>query len=383
MNVTTRPRHAGPAVSPQLSSAIGIARVLSILGIVYVHAWTGLPGHELAQSDGTPQGVLRWTLIELLGRSAVPLLGMVSGWLVANSAAKRPYRQFVAGKARTILLPMVLWNALAILLVCGAAYAEILRAPTPPSLPWIVNELLSVTRANHINVQMPFLRDLFVCMLAAPLLVRLPSPALALIAALAAAWAISGEFLYVLLRPTILIFFVSGILIRRAALERRLAAWPILAVAAPFVVMAGARVWLATESDFGGAYPHLRMALDIVLRFAAALVFWRISWALAATRAAPSILLVEPYMFLMFCFHLILMWFGGPSIGPLTGPLGSPLYPAFLVLQPFLALAASIAFGWVLLQVAPRAAKMLSGGRLKRPVPAPPGPADIQGQGAL
>jgi hypothetical protein len=379
-----------PAGSPaaQLSGAIGVARVLCILGIVYVHAWTGLPGWALANSDHTMQGALRWTLMEFLGRSAVPLLGMISGWLVAGSAASRPYPQFVAGKVRTILLPMAAWNAIAIVLVSSAAYAGLLAAPRPPLSPaafqWFANELFSLTRVNHINVQMPFLRDLFVCMLMAPFLLRMSNWWLVAVALTAAVWAISGEFLYLLLRPAILLFFVSGILVRRAGLETRAVSLPMLAALAPFIALALLRVVLAIGTDFNGDHPHLRVALDLVLRFAAALAFWRLSWALAGSRAAPMLLRVEPFMFLMFCCHLILIWFGGPAIGSVVGKLGSPLYPLFLIAHPFLALGASMLIGLALVRVAPGAARFLSGGRLKRPRPAGPAPAsEIRGQGAL
>ena len=54
-----------PGISPKdvpTREAIQIARVLCILGIVYVHAWTGLTGEQLAAIDQTPQGILRWPL---------------------------------------------------------------------------------------------------------------------------------------------------------------------------------------------------------------------------------------------------------------------------------------------------------------------------------
>src|SRR3546814_10562841 len=73
----------------RLSTAIAVARVLCIFGVVYVHAWTGLDGGRLTLADSSTQGVFRWVLMELLGRSAVSLLGMISGWLVAGSASDR------------------------------------------------------------------------------------------------------------------------------------------------------------------------------------------------------------------------------------------------------------------------------------------------------
>jgi hypothetical protein len=50
-------QRSGPPRSGQLSRAIGISRVLCIMGIVYVHAWTGLYGPSLSALADTPQGL--------------------------------------------------------------------------------------------------------------------------------------------------------------------------------------------------------------------------------------------------------------------------------------------------------------------------------------
>jgi hypothetical protein len=125
------PQRSWSQRSGQLSRAIGISRVLCIMGIVYVHAWTGLYGPSLSALADTPQGLLRWGLIELLGRSSVPLLSMISGWLVGPSLARRGWRRFLAGKVRAVLVPMVAWNLIAIVVVSGAALAGWLYAPIP------------------------------------------------------------------------------------------------------------------------------------------------------------------------------------------------------------------------------------------------------------
>ena len=104
-------------------------------------------------------------------------------------------------------------------------------------------------------------------------------------------------------------------------------------------------------------------------RIAAIFAVWRLAWALTKTRAADVLYRIEPYMFFYFCAHLILLWLFGPMIGTLTGKLGSPLYPVYLLAQPFLIMAAVFAIAQGLLAVAPRAAKVLSGGRLERKTP--------------
>jgi fucose 4-O-acetylase-like acetyltransferase len=351
-----------------MSAAIGVARVVCIVGVVYAHAWTGLSGEDLAAADGTPQGVFRWVLMELFGKSAVPLLGMISGWLAAGSVAKRSYAEFLGGRARTILAPMVLWNALSILLVSGAARAGLIPAPIPADWRELADELFCLVTPNDINVQMPFLRDLFVCMAFAPLMARLGRGGLLAVVAGAAAWSVSGVMFPLLLRPAILVFFALGMLARREGLERRAATWPAWVFVVPFVVLALAGSWLGAKGAMGvmsGTPPGwLAAALDLALRFAAAGVFWGAAWRIAGRAPAALVLKAEPFAFFLFCAHVIMIWLAGPVIGRMTGPLGSPLYPLFLLAQPALALAAALGLGRLLVRLAPRAAGVLSGGRL-------------------
>ncbi len=352
---------------PQFSTAIAIARLIGILGIVYVHAWTGRTAEQLAGMAFSGQGILRIALIELFGRSAVPLLGMISGWLVVSTATRRGYGAFLAGKARTILLPMLAWNAIAILLVGAAATFGNLRAPTPASVGWTLNELVPLVHANDINVQMPFLRDLFVCMAFAPVLVRMPGRGLAAVALLAAVWSVAGVQVPVLLRPQILLFFTAGIAARRFGVAERVARWPMLACAVPFVVLIAPRLWTALLGNaFLDAHPHAMAAFDLVFRLVSALLFWRVAWSLAGRRIAPRLQATERYGFLAFCDHLVLLWLFGPVIGLATGALGSALYPAYLLVQPLLVLGATVVLGRTMMAVSPAVARVLSGGRLGR-----------------
>ncbi|MCP1471221.1 fucose 4-O-acetylase-like acetyltransferase [Sphingobium sp. OAS761] len=346
------------------SDAIAIARVICILGVVYVHAWTGLNGEALAQLHGTTQDNLRWTLMEIFGRSAVPLLGLISGWLVAGSDRTRAWRRHVGRKARTILLPMILWNLLAILFVSGAALLFGLAAPVPPSPWWVVDEVLILTRNPDINVQMPFLRDLFLCMVAAPLLVRLPAWALAVVAMLAAGAHVAGIGPPLLMRASILLFFVIGILARRGDIADRVARMPVLLALAPFLLLMVTQLY-RTIMIADGDWPMAQRGLDLAVRMAAAMAFWRFSWMLAGTRLRVPILRIEPYAFFLFCLHLILIWLGGPLLGHIFGRMGSPFYPVYLVAQPFIVLALTVLIGRLLVRLVPGTAALLSGGRLR------------------
>ena len=144
-----------------------------------------------------------------------------------------------------------------------------------------------------------------------------------------------------------------------------MASRPLVIVAGAYALFAALQVWLETIGvDRGVDNPVLLTSADLMMRFTTALFFWSIAWRLAKSRLARPLLRFEPYVFLMFCSHLIMMWLGGPVIGKLTGPLGSPLYPLFLVAQPVLVMGATVLLGRGLKALGPSTAKLLSGGRL-------------------
>jgi fucose 4-O-acetylase-like acetyltransferase len=350
--------------------AIGIARVLCILGIVYVHAWTGRTAETLAALSDTPQGLLRWGLIELVGRCAVPLLGSISGWLSGPSAAKRSYGGFVRVKVRTILAPMILWNVIALVLVSGVASIGQLKAPVPTSIWEALDWIGCVTQPNPINVQISFLRDLFLCMLAAPLLARVGNRTLFAIAGGALLWSLTGMVGPILQRPPILLFFTIGMIARRRGWAERIAGWPLWACLLPFLALLIPKIAYSTlDETYAQAHPAFSAMIDLPIRFAAALAIWRIACALARKAAGDPIVHLERYAFLLFCSHLIFIWLIGPVIGLATGKLGEPLYPLYLLLQPLLVLGATIPLGIALVRIWPAAATLLSGGRLRRRLP--------------
>jgi surface polysaccharide O-acyltransferase-like enzyme len=356
-------------LKPVQSDAITAARVFCILGVVYVHAWTGQTWSSLVESSDSAQGIFRWLLVELIGRSSVPLLGMISGWLVASSALRRGYWSFLRGKALTILTPMLLWNALAVVLVCGAGWMGWIRAPMPNDVEWVFDEIVGYATFNNINVQTTFLRDLFICMALAPLLIRMKTRWLSMLAAITLAWSIFGWWFPLFLRPQIPLFFLLGICARRYGSADRVAAMPFEYAALPFAVFGPAKVAISIWGfQFSRENPELVATIDVGMRLAAALLAWRTAVALTGTPLLAVMKRIEPYAFFLFCSHMIMIWLAGQPLGQLSGPLGAPGYPLFLVVQPALALATAIVLGRFLVGIAPDVAKLLSGGRLRAEV---------------
>jgi hypothetical protein len=79
--------------------------------------------------------------------------------------------------------------------------------------------------------------------------------------------------------------------------------------------------------------------------------------------------------FLMFCAHMTMIWFGGPALGKVTGPLGAPAYPALLLVQPLLVLAATAVLREALMALSPGLTAFLSGGTARV---APHRPSSVQ-----
>src|SRR3546814_1270621 len=90
---------------------IAIARVICIFGIVYTHAWTGIGLSEIRNHGLDWTTGLYWFLVEVFSRGQVPLLSVISGWLVAPSIDRRAYWGLVREKAQGLLGPILGWGS--------------------------------------------------------------------------------------------------------------------------------------------------------------------------------------------------------------------------------------------------------------------------------
>lgn len=92
------------------SDAVRCARVLCIVFMSYVHLHFDIdPNAEFPLVDAL--------FVETLGRSSVPLLSVISGYFMVGFFQRRQYFEAIIQRAKTLILPMVIWNTIAVLLL--------------------------------------------------------------------------------------------------------------------------------------------------------------------------------------------------------------------------------------------------------------------------
>jgi fucose 4-O-acetylase-like acetyltransferase len=197
------PDRAGAVFSANLDAW----RFILIVLVVLNHAL-------IMQEDIGADGSALERGIVALTRAAVPALSVLSGYLLASS---RPVRlvDLVGRKARSLILPFLVWNTAAVLLLLAANEIwqfwpewDLARLSTYR----LVNSLTAFHGAPG-NAPLYFLRDLFLCFLAFTLLRRIvgTTPGYALALAVVLANYVFGFDGRVIIRDTIPLFFLLGI----------------------------------------------------------------------------------------------------------------------------------------------------------------------------
>lgn len=256
-------------------------------------------------------------MVDTLGRSSVPLLSAISGYLIVSMLSRHDYRVVISRRARALLVPMVIWNIIAVGLWGG-------RDP--------VNDIFALTSTSKL-VYLTFLRDLFVISALTPVFVWLCRRQPAVFIAIVLVYYLANISTLVVLRPQIVFFYCVGIWVALwpVAMPK---GWKVPAIAALLALLIGtaAMPWLAKSELFDLA----------IRRPVTSLGFWAIS-ILLATRI-PGLTRLEPFAFPFFLSHGILFAVVG-SLYSKLGTLHTPeLYLALWLFTPFACFAAVAAF---------------------------------------
>ena len=361
---------------------ISMARMLCVLGMIFVHVPDGVPGTAGYSFDTSNLGfLLEAFLVEGPGRASAALLSMVSGFLVAVSLqrAGTPVTTLYKKRFVSIILPMIFWG-----LVTYAVYGLVSQTrPTflADAVTWLdkLNIVLFLTELPQgATMHLGFLRDLFVCVLLSPLLLFLVRRfAWLLLVPLAAFYLLDNHATsgLIIFRPLVLFAFTLGLLIA----DRR---WPIDLwdrYFPLFLALAVVSTTLLIQAD-GGAFSGLTNAFaqqnldfsETVLyplsRLFGSLAIWTCIPYLIGTRFSNWLLQFTPYLFAAYCSHylvLTLLFFGAWL--PLFGDRDSGLFVIWFLAAPAIALMMAVVLVRCAVYVAPPMATLITGGRIRSP----------------
>ena len=222
---------AAAAGEASLSRAIEVSRVALVIGLVFLHYFS-FPNVAASPFTGVdphhhPVATFVNSFVLFFFFSAVPLLSAVSGWLFFDFDA-RDARAAMAARLRkragSLLAPLIAWNLLTVLLVVAlwkavptsSLLGQFGLDPATAGAFVTVYVVFGITRLP-IALRFWFVRDLFLSVLASPLLwLLLRRAPYAGAVLLGAAWL--AEFTFgVFVRTDVLFFFYPAPWRARAA----------------------------------------------------------------------------------------------------------------------------------------------------------------------
>lgn len=291
------------AMTKLQSDAAHCSRVLCILFMSYVHLhFFKLPGAQFP--------ITEIIIVDTFGRSSVPLLSVLSGYFMVGFFAKRGYVTAALSRGRSLIVPMVIWNLIACLLL-GFTYP-------------LWDALFAATDQSKL-IYLTFLRDLFVMSLMVPLLTVFARKAPWIFATAAFAYYVSGWSNVVILRPQIAFFFSLGVL------------FAIYPQPMPKGSRAIAAVGVAVAIGWQIMQPASFYFDNLFLRPVVAFSFWVLALEIAARR--PSFGRFDKTAFAFFLMHGIIFFVVGSVYSKISGLHTVPIYYVIWLLTPLISYA--------------------------------------------
>lgn len=328
---------------------IAILRPLLILGTVYVH--TGGVGDSIGWEWSNPFEYLMATLRNGLFRSGVPMLTLISGFLLFGAALDQAPRKMLAKKFRTLVIPFLVFNLAFIALMFpleryfGFAY----RVPlTGVDLAGWLDRVFALTD-TPFNMPLYFLRDMVVLILLAPLFgyVLRKAPWLGL-AVVSVIFYFDYDGHLVLRSTSAILFYIGGMAAlydwKLEAFDKhaKLCAVLIAVACLTFIALRGEKtIWLALTLPF---------------------LLWPAASLLHGTRIGRWALMGNKYSFFVFVAHFPLMFLGWQFILHYARWVPFPIYYVF---SPLLTVAFLIVVYKLLMRIAPSVFSVVIGNRDK------------------
>lgn len=334
---------------------IALLRFVMIFGVIVLHTPAYVPMSALG--DGWFDAIKAFFQLAVF-RASVPVLTVISGYLLFGTCIDREPARCFAKKARTILIPFLCFNLPLLPLALGAElYAGMTLSvnlwPVEP-MAWL-NAAFGLT-ASPINYPLNFLRDLIVLILLAPLfgwmLRNVAWPGLVLVSVI-----FLGNFDGHLLQRDLMavLFYVGGMAAVREWNLRLLDRYAGILFLTFLLACAAVVIFRITNTTY--------------LRLAAPFLIWPATAWLASTRFGSWLSGMSKYSFFLFLAHsplVLLTWL-------LYNRFGTAIpYPVYWVVAPLWVSAVLVAVYRVAAASSPRLfASVIGAGTKARRAPAP------------
>ena len=303
------------------SGTIKVARVFCIFFMSYVHLH--FFGLDLFGSEAYM--VVRTILVDVLGRSSVPLLSIISGFLAWGVFQRRSSISVFKARARTILLPMILWNAL-------GTFILFIRSGPIYGLDFL-NSIFPLA-GGGAYASLDFLRDIYVMTLITPLLVLVAKKCPQALILVTITVTVLDLSLYIIIRNQIFLFYVIGVLC--ACYKFNFSFSGLFCVVASGLIVIG--VSLIEVADLYGYSTH--DYYDDLIRRPLMVVFsWLLCGWLARGSALGFFVFLERHVFSFFLSHIFLLTLIGTAFYRMHFLHGNVAYAAVWLASPAIAYA--------------------------------------------
>ena len=364
-----------------MKDRISMARMICVLGMIFVHVPDGLthsPNYSF--NAGNLGFFLEGLLVEGPGRASAALLSVVSGYLAAfalmrsqASVSSLYRRRFVS-----IVLPMVFWGIVTYFVYLLVSQARPTFVSDAESWLDTLNIIFFITEMPvGATMHLGFLRDLFVCILLAPVLLpavqRMPWVLLGLLCMFYLFE--HNQASIIILRPLVLFAFTIGLTlaVRNVSLTRLDHYCPLFIVLAVASTVAILLVNGGAAEGVVAYFASKGMAFDETVlypigRLCGSLAIWTYLPVLMGGAFQQWVLRYSPYLFAAFCSHylmLTILFFAGWL--PLFGDRESDIFIIWFLAAPIVSMGIAVALVHAALKVAPPLATLITGGRVSSP----------------
>lgn len=350
------------SLDEEVSRRIELCRVIGIFLIV-IHHITPLNAGQFG--DWADYGPMRGYVQFGLTKAATGLLSMISGYLLWSKPFEaRPLKHF-KGKARTLLIPMLICNVaiaglLAVLESLGLPHKEKFAGLASGEWRVWLDAVLGVAE-YPANQALHFIRDLLVCnvlaMVLAPLFRRAPW-----IVFLLSSWVVLLDLDGLLIqRDDIFILFMLGGIFGHL----RLPTQPLDRFALPLTLtwLAWAAYVFSTQAYVYVADDMVNATVQLANRVLAAIAVWTLTARLASSSWGERISQYARYAFFVFLVHMPVDFL---LFNVWMRAFGRESYMLYWFSSAFIVTAIAIVLFHAMRRFAPTPLGVLTGGRIVR-----------------